>query len=80
MTDYENSLIQIFNGRTLEELRIMLKEQSQQSAIAASKYRETGLSTFKEDKEHHANSCNVLKFVIANREFHDEHRALLEIH
>ena len=80
MTDYENSLIQIFNGRTIEELRIMLKEQSQEANIADNKYRETGLSTFKEDKEHYANSCNVLRFVIANREFYNEHEVMSEIH
>ena len=79
MTAYEERLISIYSGRSLEELRIMLKETSQDAASAANQFNATGLSKYKEDKEYYARSCDVLKFVIANREFHDENRAVLEI-
>lgn len=79
MTAYEGRLISIYNSRTIEDLRLMLKENSRKATDAANQFNATGLSKYKEDKEYYARSCDVLKFVIANREFHDENRAVLEI-
>ena len=79
MTDYEENLISIFNGRSLEELRLMLQHNSKEAAYAAKKFNETGLSKYKEDKEHYASGCNVLKFVIANQEFYNVDTVIDEI-
>ena len=79
MTDYENRLIKIYNTTSLDDLRELLKENNQRAIDAANKMRETGLSKFKEDKENHATRCNVLKFVIANREFYDVDTVINEV-
>ena len=80
MTAYEERLINIYNSRTLEELRVMLNLNSQDAAAAANQFNETGLSKHKEDKEFYSRGCEVLRFVIANREFYDADTVLDEVH
>lgn len=80
MTDYEERLLSIYNSRSLEDLRLMLKDKSQKTTDAANQFNATGLSKYKEDKEHHAHGCDVLRFVIANREFYNEQEVMSEIH
>ena len=80
MTAYEERLINIYNSRTLEELRVMLNLNSQDAAAAANQFNETGLSKHKEDKEFYSRGCEVLRFVIANREFYDVDTVLDEVH
>lgn len=79
MTAYEERLINIYNSRTIEELRQMLKLNSQDAAAAANQFHETGLSKHKEDKEFYSRGCEVLKFVIANREFYDVDAVINEV-
>ena len=79
MTAYEERLINIYNSRTIEELREMLKLTSQDAAAAANQFNETGLSKHKEDKELYSRGCEVLKFVIANREFYDVDTVINEL-
>ena len=79
MTDYEERLINIYNGRTIEELRVMLKLNSKDAAEAANQFNATGLSKYKEDKEFYARGCEVLKFVITNREFYDVDTVINEV-
>jgi hypothetical protein len=79
MTAYEERLINIYNSRTIEELRQMLKLNSQDAAAAANQFNETGLSKHKEDKEFYSRGCEVLRFVIANREFYDVDAVINEV-
>ena len=79
MTAYEERLLSIYNSRTLEELRLMLKHEYQKAADATNQFNVTGLSKYKEDKEHHAHRCEVLRFVIANREFYDVDTVINEV-
>jgi hypothetical protein len=79
MTAYEERLLSIYNSRTIEDLRLMLKDRSQRAADATNQFNATGLSKYKEDKEHHAHGCDVLRFVIANREFYDVDTVINEV-
>ena len=79
MTAYEERLINIYNSRTIEELRVMLNLNSQDAAAAANQFNETGLSKHKEDKEFYSRGCEVLKFVIANRELYDVDTVINEV-
>lgn len=79
MTAYEERLLSIYNSRSLEDLRLMLKDKSQKTTDAANQFNATGLSKYKEDKEHHAHGCDVLRFVIANREFYDVDTVINEV-
>ena len=79
MSAYEERLINLYNSRTIQELREMLKLNSQDAAAAANQFNETGLSKHKEDKEFYSRGCEVLKFVIANREFYDVDTVINEV-
>jgi hypothetical protein len=69
LTQYEANIIKCYDDRSLAELKIMQEQIIKKITIATGDYQRTGLSKYKEDKEHSDNRYEILSFVIANRDF-----------
>ena len=69
LSQYEANLIKCYDDRSLAELKIMQEQITKKIVIATGNYQQTGLSKYKEDKEHNSRRLDTLNFVIANREF-----------
>jgi len=69
LTQYEENIIKCYDDRSLAELKIIKEQIIQKIVIATGHYQQTGLSKYKDDKEHNSRRLDTLNFVIANREF-----------
>jgi hypothetical protein len=78
MDEYESRILDIYSDYDLVVLRDCLELAQMKSYKAYMEFKETGLSHYKETKETQAQKAEILKFVIATREFHDEDKAVEE--